>query len=182
LRDSAITGVLGVLWIWMGAIYHIGHFTTINGAAFAFGGLFILEGLLFIAAGRATGGLWFRVRNDVYGWTGGLFAFYALVFYPLLGSLAGHTFPAAPTFGVPCPTTIFTFAVLLWCGSRVPVWLLVIPALWSIVGLSAALALGVYEDFGLVVAGLAGTALILARNRRLRPVAATRRFDVLPEH
>jgi hypothetical protein len=69
-------------------------------------------------------------------------------------------------FGVaPCPTTIFTFGILLWTIKKVPAYLLVIPFLWSIVGISAAINLRVPQDYGLVVAGFLGTILILIQNR-----------------
>jgi hypothetical protein len=78
-------------------------------------------------------------------------------------------------FGVaPCPTTIFTFGILLWATKPVPGYLLVIPFLWSIVGMSAALNLQVPQDYGLVVAGVLGTTLILIQNRKAkRPVQLT---------
>ena len=59
----------------------------------------------------------------------------------------------APVFGVaPCPTTIFTFAVLIVL--RAPLKLSLIPLLWAAIGTSAAVLLGVKEDFGLAAAGL----------------------------
>ena len=75
-------------------------------------------------------------------------------------------------FGVaPCPTTIFTFGILLWATKSVPAYLLVIPLLWSIVGMSAAVNLRVPQDYGLVVAGVLGTVLILIQNRRVKRMA-----------
>jgi hypothetical protein len=72
-----------------------------------------------------------------------------------------------PVFGVtPCPVTIFTFGLLLWTERPVPRLLLVIPFLWSLVGVSAAISLDRGEDLGLVVAALLGTALLLWRNHR----------------
>jgi hypothetical protein len=43
---------------------------------------------------------------------------------------------------------------------------LVIVLIWSIIGFGAALSLGVKEDFGLLIAGVLGFALILIRDRR----------------
>jgi hypothetical protein len=62
--------------------------------------------------------------------------------------------------------TIFTFGLLLWTERPVPRMLLVIPLLWSLLGVSAAIALDVGEDLGLVVAGLLATALLLWRDHR----------------
>jgi hypothetical protein len=71
---------------------------------------------------------------------GGLFVVYALVVYPLLGAALGHRFPAAPTFGLPCPTTLFTVGLLAFLRRPFPASVLVIPALWTVVGTSAASA------------------------------------------
>ncbi len=158
-------GVLALLWLWTGVAYHLAQFTAINNAAWLFGSAFVVQGLLFgLAAWR--GWLDLSIRGDVYGWVGGLFLVYALVVYPLINAAQGHAFMASPTFGAPCPATIFTFGLLLWSRGRVPGWLLVIPLLWSVVGGSATIFFGVWQDIGLAVAGVAGTAMLLVRNRR----------------
>jgi hypothetical protein len=54
----------------------------------------------------------------------------------------------------------------------VPLTLYLIPFLWALVGLSAAVNLKVYEDFGLTIAGALALALILQGNRRARRSAA----------
>jgi hypothetical protein len=75
-------------------------------------------------------------------------------------------------FGVaPCPTTIFTFGILLWATKPVPAYLLIIPLLWSFFGIIAAVNWRVYQDYGLVVAGVLGTILILIRNRKAKEPA-----------
>jgi hypothetical protein len=166
---------LGVLWLWTGAAYHLAFFAAINPVAVVFGAFFMLQGALFVAWGSGHPRLRLAPRTDAAGMTGAAFIVYALVLYPLLGYALGHRFPEAPTFGLPCPTTIFTFGILLWSGAPVPLRLVIIPALWSVLGLSAALEFGIVEDVGLVVAGVAGTALIVARNvmnRRVRPSLA----------
>jgi hypothetical protein len=85
--------------------------------------------------------------------------------YPLLSVALGHGFPTVPTFGLPCPTTIFTLGLLWWLrGGHVRI-LLVIPLLWSAVGGSAAFALGVPQDLGLLVAGVVSTILLKRRDR-----------------
>jgi hypothetical protein len=78
---------------------------------------------------------------------------YALAVYPALGEAFGAGYPAAPTFGLPCPTTIFTIGVLLLAKTDVRA-ILVVPILWAAVGSVAAFTLGVYQDLGLLVAGV----------------------------
>ena len=62
---------------------------------------------------------------------------YTLVLYPAIGYFAGLRYPAAPTFGVPCPITIFTFGVLMLLPS-VPRITFVIPVIWALIGSVAA--------------------------------------------
>ncbi len=161
-----IFAVLGFLWLWMGIAYHIMFFAAINPAANVFGAFFILQGALFMFAAWAKTSPGFRFSADVYGLAGALLVLYALVIYPILGFLQGRVYMQSPTFGAPCPTTIFTFALLLWAAGRVPAYLLIVPFLWALLGPSAALSLGIAEDLGLFIAGVGATALILVRNRR----------------
>jgi Family of unknown function (DUF6064) len=162
--NKTISGLLGFLWLWAGVVYHLIFFTKISPPAYLFGTLFIFQGLLFLYEGVVRNRLIFRARRNFYGIFGAMFIVYALVIYPLLGYALGHIFPSSQTFGVPCPTIIFTFGLLLWTDKKVPLSLLIIPVLWSIVGTSAALNFGIKEDFGLTVAGTLGTASILWRN------------------
>ncbi len=149
----------------MGALYHIVFFRPINPIAAVFGILFIAEGALFALA-AARGPLSFGPPRGWSGIVGALLIAYALAVYPVIGSAAGHGYPRAPLFGVaPCPTTIFTFGILLWARTRVPVSLLIIPFLWGLVGFSAARSFGITEDFGLLAAALVGTGFLVGRSR-----------------
>jgi hypothetical protein len=104
----------------------------------------------------------------MHGIAGLIFIIYATVIYPVVGMLVGHGYPQSPVFGVaPCPTVIFTFGFLLWAPERVPIKVLIPPVLWAAVGTSAAVNLGMFEDLGLLVAGLATTVLVVYRNRKL---------------
>lgn len=40
----------------------------------------------------------------------------ALVLYPVWSAYSGHSYPETATFGLPCPTTIFTIGVLCFAG------------------------------------------------------------------
>lgn len=163
-QGKAIAGLLALLWIWMGVAYHWAFFAEINPAAQVFGGLFVLEGLLFGWAGLQSEALSFRPAPDVSGWAGSGLIVYALAVYPLLGVALGHTYPAQPTFGLPCPTTIFTFGVLLWARPKVPWVLLAIPVAWAVVGSTAVRYFGVIEDTMLPISAIVTTALVLWRN------------------
>ena len=175
LSTRIVSGILALFWIWMGIFYHIIHFSVINPAAWIFGIAFVLQGLLFLLVGTIFRRLAFRFTLKPLPIVGAFFILYATVIYPLLGIGFGHSYPRSPMFGVaPCPTTIFTFGVLLWASKPVPAYLLVIPLLWSIVGMSAAVNLRVPQDYGLVVAGVLGTVLILIQNRQAKRAARNR--------
>jgi uncharacterized protein DUF6064 len=163
--SRSINGLLSALWLWSGIAYQTVFFSRINSAAYLFGAVFILQSILFFYAGVWKRELSFSFANNSYGIIGGVFFIYALFIYPVLSYELGHRYPMTPTFGVPCPTTIFTFGMLLWAKREVPLYIAIIPFLWSLVGVSAALSLGMKEDFGLVIAGLLGLILILLRNR-----------------
>src|SRR5688572_16810829 len=130
--NRTVSALLGFLWLWTGAVYHLIFFTEINPAAYLFGAAFVFQGLLFIYEG-ATNRLVFRVERNLEGVIGAMFIVYALVIYPLVGYGLGRTFPAAPTFGAPCPTVIFTLGLLLWGNLKISWWLLIVPILWSLV-------------------------------------------------
>lgn len=169
ISDRLIGGILAVFWLWIGVFYHILHFSAINPAAMVFGIVFILQGLLFFVVGTLLDKLTFRFTAKPLPVIGAICILYAMVIYPVLGVCFGHTYPAAPMFGVaPCPTTIFTIGILLWTTSRVPGYLLVIPFLWSLVGMSAAISLRVPQDYGLVISVVCGTVLLVVQNRRIK--------------
>ncbi|HLA10951.1 MAG TPA: DUF6064 family protein [Pyrinomonadaceae bacterium] len=163
--SRVVSIILSVFWLWMGLVYHLWFFRVINRAALIFAAFFVLQGVLFFTAGVWKNNLGFRFRLDLFGITGSAFLIYALVIYPALGYWIGHRYPSAPTFGLPCPTTIFTFGMLLWTNRRVPLYIVAIPLAWSFIGVWAAISLGMSEDYGLLVAGLIGSSVIILRDR-----------------
>lgn len=160
--NKAISYMLAFLWFWMGLIYHLAFFTSINKGAYLFGTLFMVQGVLFLAYNNK---LSFRFQRNTYGIAGAFFMLFAMVMYPVWGYFAGHIYPSSPTFGLPCPTTIFTLGMLLWAYPKPPIYLLAIPFLWSLIGFSAALSLGIVEDTGLFMAGIV-TAFLRFRQRQ----------------
>ena len=108
----------------------------------------------------------------MFGIVGLIFISYALVIYPVLNFVLCHPYPNSPTFGLPCPTTIFTFGMLLFANKKISIGLLIIPVGWSLIGLSAAINLSIYEDFGLLVAGVLGLILIIVSNKEFKKTEA----------
>lgn len=155
-RGRWVAAILALLWSWTAVAYHFAYFTAINPAAWLFGAVSLSGGLWFAWVGVVKRRLQFSIGGGARSWLGGALVLFALLVYPLLGYLLGHRFPAAPTFGLPCPTTIFTMGVLLFGVRPVPRSIFVVPVLWAAVGSTAAFQLGVYQDLGLLVAAGAG--------------------------
>ncbi|MGE5400997.1 MAG: DUF6064 family protein [Ignavibacteriales bacterium] len=165
--DKIINASLAFFWLWMGIMYHLVFFTAINQAAYLFGILFIIQGLLFIYSGLVTSQLQYSNQNNIYSYAGWIFIIFALFIYPLLGTMFGHPYPKMPTFGLPCPTTIFTFGIFLFSVKKLSIYVYIIPLLWSIIGFGAALNLSIIQDYGLILAGLLGSGLILSYNKKM---------------
>ncbi len=169
--DKIIVSILTFLWLWMGIVYHLIYFSSINKAAIVFGILFIIQALLIFYFGIIKNKLRFQFSLNRYGITGMVLILFALIIYPLIAYWLGHVYPSSPTFGLPCPTTIFTFGILLFSLSRIHFAVIIIPVIWSIIGFSAAVSLGMKEDTGLLIAALICTVMIIYKNSRLKKVS-----------
>ncbi len=164
-----IPGFLALFWACNGVGYHFLFFSTINPLAKGFAILFVLQAILFAMSAVSASKPTFGFQADVRSWTGIAVIFYALLIYPILGVRAGHGLMAGPMFGVaPCPTTIFTIGMLLLARGQWVLWLSIIPILWSLIGLAAALQLNIPEDLGLTVAGIFLTAVLVFDSKRMR--------------
>jgi hypothetical protein len=160
--DFVAPAVLAASWTFTGAGYFLSFFRGVSPIAVPAGALFLGQAALFVVAAR--GQLRFSGRRSWAGWA--LVAF-AMVLYPAIGAGMGHGYPRSPSFGVtPCPTTIFTYGVLLLATGPVPSWLLAIPFAWSAVATSAAVSLGVVEDLALPAAAVFASVALLARRRK----------------
>ena len=153
--DRVVSAILAGLWAWMGIVYHFIYFAPVNPAARMFAAMFLVAAALFAWAGVARGRLVFDGESRARRVVGHALIAYALVGYPLLSLLLGRQFPELPTFGLPCPTTLFTAGVLLFLRRPYPRRVLIVPLAWALVGSQAALLLDVPQDFGLIVAAVA---------------------------
>jgi hypothetical protein len=142
-------------------VYHFVFFTQINPAAWLFGAVFLAGGAAFLWLGIIRPRLRFGAVGGIRGALGWLLVVFALVIYPAIGYALGHRYPTSPTFGLPCPTTIFTIGLLLFAEPPVPRVVFVVPVLWAAVGSLAAFSLVVFEDLALIVAGVIGLATAL---------------------
>lgn len=166
-RSRLVMGSLAALWAYAALAYHAAFFAALTPAGYLFAALFLAEAAVLAWHGLRTRRLHLAVPLDATARVvGGALILYALVGYPALASLAGQQYPRVPTFGVPCPTTIFTLGVLLWCLRPLPWTVLVVPVAWSLIATVAAVAFGVVEDFALPVAAVLALGIALRRPRR----------------
>jgi hypothetical protein len=152
---------LSLFWAWMAIAYHFAYFSDINPAAWGFGAAFLLGSLAIAWFGVVRTGIFLRPVPGARAVVGATLIVFALVLYPIIGYSVGHRYPNAPTFGLPCPTTIFTLGLLLFSVEPVSRRVFVVPLLWAAVGSLAAFQLGVAEDLGLLAAGIATVAVML---------------------
>lgn len=158
---------LGGIWVWIGVAYQLSYFSVVNPAARLFALLFAWQGAWFLVEAYQSSLLIRSWGKDPISFTSAFLIFYSLVVYPLLGMQLGHAYPRGPIFGLPCPTTIFTFGILILIegeGGIQPRRLLVLPALWTIIGSTAAVRFGILEDLMLPASAIA--VLILLRRRK----------------
>ncbi len=166
---------LAILWAFTGIGYHLLFFSRINPIAPIFAAFFVLQAVLFLASAFRVGDLRFELGADMPSVAGLMTIGYAVVVYPILGMWAGHGWDAGPMFGVaPCPTTIFTIGILMMARGRWRLWLSIIPFLWSLVGLAAAVQLGIPEDLAMPVAGFVLAWLLGLEARESRAVSPSR--------
>lgn len=162
-KDKYIGVFLGLLWIWTGFVYHIVFFTEINKAAFLFGGIFIIQGFLILINTFRKNRLVFTFQYQAKDYTGYFLILFGLVIYPIISYLTGGSIVKTITLGLPCPSTILTFGFLMLTSGKFPKYLLIIPSLWAVVGLSAAINFGVHQDFMMILAALIADFHLLRR-------------------
>lgn len=166
-----VAALLAAAWLLMGGVYHGIYLAALTLAAYVYGAAFAVQAGLLLVEGSLRGRLVMRLRTDARGIAALVLILFAMGGYPALGALGGHGPPDGPLFGVaPCPTTIFTFGMLLLTDDRPPWRLSVVPSAWAVIGGSASLLLGVPQDAALPVAAVA--ALLLLRGAGPRPQTA----------
>lgn len=167
--DRLVTAFLAVLWLWVSLVFWWGAASQMA-LLYAPAVLFGVQGALFLHA-LARDRMAYGAAGPLDTAVGLFFIAYALLGYPLVGLLAGHSYPQtafSPLF--PCPAIVLTFGALLF-ARPVPWHLVVIPAFWALSGVLW-FSLGMTEDAGLVIAGLGGLILLVARQRSTRRAVA----------
>ena len=170
--SKLISAVIAFYWLWTGIVFSLYYWNSNYAPASIFGWIFTVEGILFVYAGIFRSDIIFKYTSGYIAVTGIIFVSYAMIGYPVLGYFLGHTYPSSFPFGlVPCPVNIFTIGVLMLTSNSFPKYLLVIPFLWTLAGIPP-ISVGIYEDIGMLTAGITGTYLILMKDRKNKEKSA----------
>jgi hypothetical protein len=166
-KNKIIGSLLGFFWIWTGLIYHIALFTNISHLAYAFGGVFILQGFFIINETFNDNKLIYALKLKNRHILGYVLIAYSLIFYPLVSYFIQGSASNIESLGLPCPTTIFTFGFFMLTSVRFPRYLLIIPSVWALIGLITAINFRIYEDFIIIL--VAFLAVMAKGKSRLLP-------------
>jgi Family of unknown function (DUF6064) len=161
---AGVSVILALLWAWMGLAYHLAFFTSISAPAYGFAIVFLVGAWLFLWHGVVRRRLEFRLSASARGVVGLLLVGFSLIVYPAWSFFFGHPYFETPTFGLPCPTTIFTVGILAFLVRPYPRSPFAVPALWSFVGVQAAFLLDVPQDLALALVAVVG-AVLMVRSR-----------------
>lgn len=162
-----ISAILVFFWLWVGFIFSRIYFIKVFNMAGIYVVLCIIQGIIFLIFGVFRPNISFRFKPNVYSIIGIFFIIYAMICYPAIEYILGRGYPKILPFGlVPCPTIIFTFGLFLWTDKKLPKFILIIPLILAISGFLA-IVLGIWEDTGLIIAGILGTIMIVIRDRRM---------------
>ncbi|MCW8827452.1 MAG: DUF6064 family protein [Gammaproteobacteria bacterium] len=156
-----ISAILAFLWAWLAVAYHFAFFTRVNPLAYLFAGVSLAGAVVFFWQGVVRRRLQFAWVGGGRAFTGTALVLFVLTLYPIWSWYAGHAYPHMPTFGLPCPTTLFTIGLLAFLVPPYPRTPFIVPVLWALVGAQAAFLLGVHQDLGLLVAAAVGVILLI---------------------
>lgn len=167
--SPALSTFLGAVWLWNAVAYHAFLFTRINPAARVFSLMFALQAVVFVHDGLRRRAV-YLASTGVRQIVGAALAAYSLA-YPFVTTASGHDYPAAPTYGLPCPTAILTIGILLTAREGIRWRVAAIPIVWGFIGGSAAMLLQVQTDYVLLAAGVLLLAVLLAQGVRQRRIS-----------
>ena len=163
--NKLILIILSFFWLWTGIVFCSIYWASINEFAYSYSFLFIIQGILFLYAVIGSK-ISMQFSTKFKSILGLIFIFYALIGYQILGHFMGHEYPKFFAFGmVPCPTTIFTIGLFLLAEKRIPIYLFIIPLFVAVSGIIAVYN-GIFEDIGLILAGIAGFAYLFKKGSK----------------
>lgn len=163
VSNRVILVILSIFWIWTGLIFCTFYWAPSYEFAYSFTVLFIIQGVLFLTV-LSNSKFSIHFKPNLYSIIGLILILYGMLGYQVLGYFIGHVYPKFFPFGlVPCPTTIFTIGLFLMADKKIPVYLVIIPLIATSAGILA-VSKGIWEDIGLILAGIFGAIMLLKPN------------------
>lgn len=166
----AVTAIFALCWAWVGWIFHLGHYATINWAANWFAAGFALQALLLLVLGVVRGDVSFARAPAQYPVVaarrtmaataqravGLALLGFGVLAQPLIGPLLGRPWAQIEAFGVtPDPTVAATLGLLLLATGRAAPVLWPLPLAWCGITGATLWSMGSPEAFLMPVIGLA---------------------------
>jgi hypothetical protein len=162
--DRPLAVLLATAWGWTALAYHLGEFAAIDFWAYGFSAAFAVQSVLLVWAGLVRRRISFGPLHGAAQWTGLALMVLGLWAHPAVAMLLGREISETACFGVaPGPTVVFTLGILVLARPRAPYYLIVIPLLGCVLAGAVAMELGIYQDYVLIVAGLAAAGMLIAR-------------------
>lgn len=152
-----IAGGLALSWLWCGLVFHISYYASLNWVAPYFGALFILQGagLLIWGMNRETKS---QQEREIFTFYLGLgLIFFAVLVYPLLWLVDGHSWREVQIFGTSQNATLIATVGVLLCY-RASLILLIIPLIFLVINALTAWLLG---SIDWIVSGVVFTLIVL---------------------
>jgi len=160
--------IIAAFWVWTGAIFHGQYLIDLNWAAKYFGYVFIVQGVLI------TGHTLINRNNicrpeSLTRVIGGMLVILGMALSPTAAAIMETPISHAHLFGItPLPLIIATVGVLVVTLDRIPLWLLIIPAIWAASEILAAQTLGLWHDLALACVALTAIVGSIAYERHFR--------------
>ena len=132
-----ICAVLALAWLWVGWAFHWQRYATINWGARYFALAFAVQAVALLAMGVLRSGRPAPLPTGGMRQLGLGLAAFGVIAYPLVSVLAGRPWAQAEVFGLmPEPTALATVGLVLAAGPRGRGWLIVIPLLSLVLGMT----------------------------------------------
>ncbi len=132
--DRLINTGLCICWLWVGVVFHLQYFASINWAAWGFGALFMLQAALLLLFGVLLNKVTYQHVQTPVSRFGLLVFLFALVVYPLLTALMAGDWAQGHYFGTSADGTCLATMGLLMIVKSGWRWLLaVLPVIWLVI-------------------------------------------------
>ena len=135
--DRLISTVLCASWSWVGAVFHFQYFSTISWAAWAFGGLFLLQAALFLVFGVMLNKIRYLPAPSMTRRVAVFIVLFALLGWPAITAAVSGDPAQAGFFGLSADATSLATIGFILFARPVYRWLLLpLPLIWGLISIA----------------------------------------------